>query len=102
MAISPDRDDFLELEKHFGIAKAAIGETSWESGYPKYPDEVWALSTYIQHSPWCDSDYKPSKITSIFQRISEAAMDDVRIILTGYSRGERFCDGYFSSLFADK
>ena len=70
-----------------------------ESHYYEYPAEVDDFMTYLQEEPWVKYDYSPDVMDGIFESISSASIDDVRVVLTGVSRAERFSDGYWKSVF---
>lgn len=84
--------DLEHLEGQYQLALANADKIERVSFYPKYPDEVSDFMQALSAPPWMIS-YRPEAVADIMKNIETANIDEIRGVLTGSSRAERFCDG---------
>ncbi len=89
----------LLIKKYEGAVESYKLHGVAESRYCEYPAEVDDFMRYLQEEPWVKCDYSPDDMEGVFKSIESASIDDIRVVLTGVSRAERFSDGYWKSVF---
>ncbi|SJL84524.1 DUF6508 domain-containing protein [Vibrio palustris] len=84
--------DLENLENQYQIALDHVDKIERVDFYPSYPKEISDFMLVLTQEPWGIS-YRPSEISNILNNIDQANIDEIREVLTGASRAERFCDG---------
>lgn len=87
-----NKSDLENLENKYQLALDHIDEIERVNCYPRYPKEISDFMYLLNKKPWSIS-YRPSKIINTLNNIEQANIDEIREVLTGISRAERFCDG---------
>ena len=84
--------------------KAARGLPAEAALYPvNHPQLDQFLATVMQPC-WLTTHPDSDKALTLLQddqRIASASQDDIRLILSGYLRGERFCDGFHALMISN-
>ena len=83
--------DLLTSYEQAYNAKIEIKEA--EHGYFVYPVEITDFIKLLSNEPWVNHDYKPAELNAIRDSIETASFDEIRSILTGFMRSERFFNG---------
>jgi hypothetical protein len=87
-------NDLKDLEEKYSLAIEATNRiTPVENGYFDYPDEISVFMSLLIKEPWVNHNYKPSEVSKIFSSIESATLGEVKSVLTGTSRSERFSSG---------
>ena len=103
LAFLPKFEDpgFEPIERWAGGTQAS-GALTWP--YPIYAPEVMAFFSLAGQSPWNDYSYNPAEAGAMLQDdvlIASASFDQIRVMLTGCVRGERFSDGYWGAVLRE-
>jgi len=98
----PTLEDLEAMRGLYKKAKAAVPLITCENGFDReYPREVSDLDTYIGESPWVHYEYSSFPWKKIQKDCSAATMEELRSVITAFSRGERFCSGFQESALKD-
>lgn len=87
-----------------GEEKTALGLPKLAANYPMTRPEVDAFLKTIMQPCWTTMEYDSDHAQAMLnddQRIAVADLDDIRQILTGYNRGERFCEGFHALMISN-
>lgn len=96
-----DNEHLETLTENYRLALAAYethGVKTRAGGYD-YPEQMVTFMRSLQEEPWVKFDYRPEDIEALLSDVADASLDELRTVLTGVSRAERFSDGYWNSLF---
>ena len=85
--------DLENLENKYQLALEHVDEIERINSYPRYPKEISDFMQVLTQEPWVNYSYRPTEISNILNNIEQANIDEIREVLTGTSRAERFCDG---------
>ena len=69
--------------------------------YPDYPEEINKFFATFMNQFWVDTDYANKPVQKWImddEFITQASIEQLKSILTGVVRGERFNDGWWQSL----
>ena len=72
------------------------------SAYPIYAEPVRAFFQLAGHPCWSDYGYASKGAAGMVRddaRVADASLAEIRTMITWCVRGERFCDGFWGSLF---
>jgi hypothetical protein len=72
-----------------------------KSGWPEYPIVMEEFMCSLSKPPWVKYDYQPDRWREIEANIQQASLEDIRRLLTLYSRAERFGDGAWEIVFME-
>lgn len=90
-------DDVSALRSFYEAARESIGHITRPNGIdPKYPKEVLDLVAYIAQSDWCEPRYTDFNYGDIQRAPELRSVDEIRAAITAFSRGERFCTGFWA------
>lgn len=85
----------------FLIAEKGLNQIISSRGF-EYPEEIQNFVHEIAQSDWLDYNYNAGRELQKFRNsdyMQKASEAEICSILTAFSRGERFCDGFISSSF---
>jgi len=91
-------EDLTELKRLYTAAKAVVERAQWNGCHIGYPVEIRDFFHHIVDSVWCERTYDPSQTSALRESISTASLQEVRCLLTAYSRIERMSDGAWKTI----
>ena len=89
---APTKKDLDDLVRLYQAAKNSLISSTNE-----HSKEVASFARYITSSSWRLHSYTPEDNQDILDNIESATLNEVRSVLTCFSRSERFCDGAWVS-----
>lgn len=89
----PDMNDLAALRARFDAALGAKEAIVWKAGAPEYPVAVGEFFRALNLPPWNHPGYDPAAHGTSLEGLDEASLNEVKSILTGWGRSERFSDG---------
>jgi len=96
-------NNFEELEKKYTKAiNAARKITDAENGYFNYPSEINDFMATLAKEPWVNFEYNPSDVSEILKEVDYANLMQIKTVLTGTCRGERYFNGHWKNTLENK
>lgn len=92
-----DRDVIVQW-----VEPARLPDGSMSVSYPIYAADVMLFFDKAGAAAWSDKDYARKPVSRWLDDddfIANATLDQMKSLLTYCVRGERFCDGFWASLF---
>ncbi len=91
-------EQIIKIDRLYKIAKSEILETSWDRGFPDYPDSVKTLMDALSASDWKGGNYLKQDNKAVLADIKAANLEQVRGLFTTYIRAERWGIGNWEAL----